>query len=66
MGGGRIEMRYQPTENLTIDANYTSQSEHSGGSSRWTPAGITAFNGGPIPPIQGCDLCNTDVTQSVE
>jgi iron complex outermembrane recepter protein len=64
VGGGRIEMRYQPTENLTIDANYTSQSEHSGGSSRWTPAGITAFNGGPIPPIQGCDLCNTDVTVS--
>ncbi len=64
VGGGRAELRYQPTENLTIDANVTSQSEHSGGSSRWTPAGITAFNGGPIPPIQGCDLCNTDVTQS--
>jgi outer membrane receptor protein involved in Fe transport len=25
---------------------------------------VTAFNGGPITPVQGCDLCNTDVTQS--
>ena len=64
VGGGRAEVRYQPTENLTIDANVTSQSEHSGGSSRWTPAGVAAFSGGPIPPIQGCDLCNTDVTVS--
>src|SRR5262249_11259048 len=39
-------------------------SESSKGSSRYTPAGITAFNGGPIAPVQGCDLCNTDVTQS--
>jgi iron complex outermembrane recepter protein len=64
VGGGRVEMRYQPTENLTIDANVTSQSEHSGGSSRWTPAGVAAFSGGPIPPVDGCDLCNTDVTVS--
>jgi iron complex outermembrane recepter protein len=64
VGGARVAVRYQPTEDLTIDANYTKQTEKSGGSSRWTPAGITAFNGGPIAPIQGCDLCNTDVTQS--
>jgi outer membrane receptor protein involved in Fe transport len=25
---------------------------------------VTAFNGGPITPVQGCDLCNTDVTLS--
>ena len=53
-----------PTDNLTIDANYTSQTESSGGSSRYTPAGVAAFSGGPILPTQGCDLCNTDVTQS--
>jgi iron complex outermembrane receptor protein len=64
VGGGRAILRYQPTESLTIDASYTSQTETSGGSSRYTPAGVTAFNGGPIAPIQGCDLCNTDVTQS--
>jgi len=64
VGGARVAVRYRPFEDLTIDANYTKQTEKSGGSSRWTPAGITAFNGGPIAPIQGCDLCNTDVTQS--
>ncbi|HUI62107.1 MAG TPA: TonB-dependent receptor [Steroidobacteraceae bacterium] len=64
VGGGRAMLRYQPNENLTIDANYTSQTETSNGSSRWTPPGVTAFNGGPLAPVQGCDLCNTDVTQS--
>jgi iron complex outermembrane receptor protein len=64
VGGARAMIRYQPTDRLTIDANITSQTETSGGSSRYTPAGVTAFNGGPIAPVQGCDLCNTDVTQS--
>lgn len=64
VGGGRMAVRYQPFDRLTIDANYTAQTETSGGSSRYTPAGVTAFNGGPIAPVQGCDLCNTDVTQS--
>jgi iron complex outermembrane recepter protein len=64
VGGGRAILRWQPTENLTVDANYTTQSESSDGSSRWTPPGVEAFNGGPIPPTLGCDLCNTDVTQS--
>jgi iron complex outermembrane receptor protein len=64
VGGARAILRYQPTDKLTIDATYTSQTETSGGSSRYTPAGTTAFNGGPLKPIQGCDLCNTDVTQS--
>ncbi len=64
VGGGRAIVRFHPNENLTIDANYTTQTETSGGSSRYTPAGVAAFAGGPIPPIQGCDLCNTDVTLS--
>ncbi len=64
VGGGRVMVRYQPSDKLTIDANYTAQSESSGGSSRYTPAGVAAFTGGSIPPAQGCDLCNTDVTQS--
>ena len=64
VGGGRVTVRYQPTDKLTIDANYTAQTEKSDGSSRYTPAGVTAFNLGPITPVQGCDLCNTDVTQS--
>jgi outer membrane receptor protein involved in Fe transport len=64
VGGGRAILRYQPTDQLNIELNYTTQTEKSGGSSRWTPPGVTAFNGGPIAPVQGCDLCNTDVTQS--
>jgi iron complex outermembrane recepter protein len=64
VGGGRAILRWIPVSNLTVDFSYTAQTETSGGSSRWTPAGVTAFNGGPIPPIEGCDLCNTDVTQS--
>jgi iron complex outermembrane recepter protein len=64
VGGGRAELRYKPFDNLTIDANYTSQTETSAGSSRWTPPGVAAFSGGPIAPVDGCDLCNTDVTRS--
>ena len=64
VGGGRAILRWMPMDNLTIDASYITQSESSNGSSRWTPPGVAAFAGGPIPPINGCDLCNTDVTQS--
>jgi iron complex outermembrane recepter protein len=64
VGGGRAIVRFQPNENLTIDANYTTQTETSGGSSRYTAPAVPAFAGGPIPPILGCDLCNTDVTLS--
>lgn len=64
VGGGRVELRYEPFDELTIDLNYTAQTETSDGSSRWTPPGVAAFAGDPIKPIDGCDLCNTDVTQS--
>jgi outer membrane receptor protein involved in Fe transport len=62
--GSRAILRYQPTDNLTIDVNYTTQDESSEGSSRYTPAGVAAFSGGPIASVEGCDLCNTDVTRS--
>jgi outer membrane receptor protein involved in Fe transport len=62
--GGRISLRIQPIDNLTIDASYTNQYEYSGGSSRYTPAGETAYQIPGTPTIQGCDLCNTDVTRS--
>jgi iron complex outermembrane recepter protein len=64
VGGARAILRYQPIENLVIDGDYTTQTETSNGSSRYTPAGVAAFSGGTIPPAMGCDLCNTDVTQS--
>jgi outer membrane receptor protein involved in Fe transport len=62
--GGRAILRIQPIDNLTIDASYTRQSEKSNGSSRYTPAGVTAFQVVGAPIIQGCDLCNTDVSRS--
>jgi len=62
--GGRVALRVQPTDNFTIDASFSDQSEYSGGSSRYTPTGVAGY---PIPGAaasQGCDLCNTDVTRS--
>jgi iron complex outermembrane recepter protein len=64
VGGGRAILRYTPFEQLAIEASYTAQTETSGGSSRYTPAGVQAFSGGLLPNVSGCDLCNTDVTQS--
>jgi iron complex outermembrane receptor protein len=64
VSGGRAILRYQPMDRLSVDLNYTMQIETSDGSSRYTPAGTEAFHGGPIAPVEGCDLCNTDVTQS--
>jgi outer membrane receptor protein involved in Fe transport len=63
--GGRVMVRYKPTDDFTLDLNYTGQTETSNGSSRFTPAGVTAWSApGVIPPVQGCDYCNTDVTRS--
>ena len=62
--GGRASLRIQPTDALTIDASYTRQHAESNGSSRYTPEGVTAFNVAGAPTIQGCDLCNTDVSRS--
>jgi iron complex outermembrane recepter protein len=72
VAGGRAILRYQPTEALNIEASYTGQKETSNGSSRYTPAGVQSWgttpdkvtNANPIPKVFGCDLCNTDVTQS--
>jgi iron complex outermembrane recepter protein len=63
--GERIMLRYKPNDNFTLDLNYTGQTETSDGSSRFTPAGVTAWSApGVIPPVRGCDYCNTDVTLS--
>lgn len=61
--GGRVSLRYQPFEDLTLDATYTSQTESSNGSPRYTPAGQTS-TGTPGTGFEGCDLCNTDVNFS--
>jgi iron complex outermembrane receptor protein len=62
--GGRGILRIQPIDDLTIDASFTRQSDEWGGSSRYTPAGTTAFQIAGAPVIQGCDLCNTDNSRS--
>ncbi|HEY0748862.1 MAG TPA: TonB-dependent receptor [Steroidobacteraceae bacterium] len=72
VAGGRAILRYQPNEALNIEASYTGQKETSNGSSRYTPAGVLSWGttpdpvtkANPIPKVFGCDLCNTDVTQS--
>lgn len=62
--GGRANLRIQPIDDLTIDASFTRQSDEWGGSSRYTPEGVTAFPIAGAPIIQGCDLCNTDNSRS--
>ena len=73
VAGGRAILRYQPNDAFNIEASYTGQRETSNGSSRYTPAGVQSWgttpaaappHANPIPTVFGCDLCNTDVTQS--
>tara|TARA_R110001599_G_scaffold353861_1_gene600697 strand:- start:32008 stop:34323 length:2316 start_codon:yes stop_codon:yes gene_type:complete len=42
--GGRIMLRFAATDKMTVDASYLVQNTDVGGSSRYTPKGITAFN----------------------
>ncbi len=65
--GGRLHIRWAPSERLDFLASVTAQNSHSNGSSRYTPAGITSFGlpGSPtLFPVPGGDLINTDVTLS--
>jgi iron complex outermembrane recepter protein len=67
VSGGRVALRYQPLQALVFDATVTAQTETSGGSSMYTPAGVTSWSSTgalDIPAVQGCDLCNTDVARS--
>jgi outer membrane receptor protein involved in Fe transport len=42
--GGRFMLRLQPNQRFTLDASILAQDTKSGGSPRYTPKGITAFN----------------------
>ncbi len=50
--GGRVILRIQPNDRLTIDASYLAQHTEVGGSSRYTPEGVASWStdgicGGP-------------------
>ncbi len=64
--GGRLTLRWQPVQSLNILATTTTQSTHSGGSSRYTPAGAQSFGDAAagFPPVPGGDLINTDLALS--
>lgn len=65
--GGRFRFRYEPVENLTLDLSYLTLNRDVGGSSRYTPKGVTSF-GDPasgFPPVVATGQYeNTDITQS--
>ena len=43
-GGGRAMLRFSPSGRLMVDASYLFQRTKVGGSSRYTPAGLTSFS----------------------
>ena len=65
--GARMRFRYEPVDNLTIDLAYITLKRNVGGSSRYTPKGVTSF-GDPaagFPPVVATgQFENTDITQS--
>lgn len=65
--GGRIMARYTPNERLTLDGFYLRQNTEVGGSSRYTPKGVTSFGdpaSGFAAVVSADDYENTDITQS--
>lgn len=62
--GGRVLLRFNPAEALTLTASVTVQNLKSGGSSRYTPPGAKSFGTKGFPSIPGGDLINTDLTRS--
>lgn len=49
--GGRVMLRFRPTDRFTADASILAQDTEVGGSARYTPKGITAFNTDTLLPI---------------
>ena len=57
--GGRVHLRWAPSDRLDFLATVTAQKTHADGSSRYTPAGVTSWGvpGDPVlHPIPGGDL----------
>lgn len=64
--GGRVTLRWQPSDAFNLTATATTQTLSTGGSARYTPPGATSFGnaGAGFPSIPGGDLVNTDLTLS--
>lgn len=62
--GIRAQVKYVPTDRLSILGAITVQDTDSHGSSRYTPAGTPSFSAPGYPSVPGGDLINTDLTQS--
>lgn len=65
--GGRLMLRYTPDDRLSIDLSYLRQETTAGGSSRYTPKGVTSFGSADagFPPITASShFENTDITRS--
>jgi iron complex outermembrane recepter protein len=68
--GGRALLRWAPVDQLDVVASATVQTLKTGGSSRYTPAGVLSFGDSPdtpapgFPRVAGGDLKNTDLTLS--
>jgi iron complex outermembrane receptor protein len=67
--GGRAMLRYRPSDRFTLDLSVTDQNESSDNTGQFTPTGITGYSTNSVPsspvniaPMQGCDLCNLNVT----
>lgn len=60
--GGRIMFRFQPNDRLVLDASYLVQNTKVGGSSRYTPVGVTAFNTDNLLPLTIADFIVGDAT----
>jgi iron complex outermembrane recepter protein len=64
--GGRLTLRWQALDNLSVIATTSTQTLHAGGSSRYTPPGTLSFAdpNAPVPSVPGGDLINTDLARS--
>jgi outer membrane receptor protein involved in Fe transport len=62
--GLRAQLKYTPTDRLSLLGAITVQDTDSHGSSRYTPPSVMSFSAPGYPSIPGGDLVNTDLTLS--
>lgn len=64
--GGRVMLRFQPNENLLVDLSYLFQRVRVGGSSRYTPEGVTSFSTDAITAQGPIEFWSTIFPQAEE